>query len=61
MPERIYVVGHGAITCLGRDMDATWRGLIAGESGLRRQPSLGRDQFLQDVGGRGRRSEFGPC
>jgi 3-oxoacyl-[acyl-carrier-protein] synthase II len=51
MPERIYVVGHGAITCLGPDMDATWRGLIAGKSGLRRQPSLGRDQFLQDVAG----------
>ena len=51
MPERIYVVGHGAVTCLGRDMNATWRGLIAGESGLRRQPTLGRDQFLQDVAG----------
>ncbi|APW59793.1 3-oxoacyl-[acyl-carrier-protein] synthase 2 [Paludisphaera borealis] len=51
MPERIYVVGHGAITCLGLDMDETWRGLIAGKSGLRRQPTLGRDQFLQDVAG----------
>jgi len=51
MPERIYVVGHGAVTCLGLDMDETWRGLIAGKSGIRRQPTLGRDQFLQDVAG----------
>lgn len=51
MPERIYVVGHGAVTCLGPTMDATWSGLIAGKSGLRRQPSLDRERFLQDIGG----------
>jgi 3-oxoacyl-[acyl-carrier-protein] synthase II len=51
MAERIYVVGHGAVTCLGLDMDETWRGLIAGKSGIRRQPALGRDLFLQDVAG----------
>ena len=27
MPERILVVGHSAITCLGRTMDATWDNL----------------------------------
>lgn len=51
MPERIYVVGHGAITCLGPTMDATWDGLIAGKSGLRRRESLDREQFLQDIAG----------
>ena len=30
MPERIVVVGHAAVTCLGRDMNTTWDGLIAG-------------------------------
>ena len=51
MSESVFVVGHGAITCLGRDMDATWRGLVAGESGIRRHPSLDRGKYLQDVAG----------
>jgi 3-oxoacyl-[acyl-carrier-protein] synthase II len=52
MPERIYIVGHSALTCLGRDMETTWRGLITGKSGIRRQESLSSDQFLQDIAGR---------
>ena len=40
MPQRIVVVGHSALTCLGRDLDTTWRGLIAGRSGLRRHAAL---------------------
>ncbi|HEX8202076.1 MAG TPA: beta-ketoacyl synthase N-terminal-like domain-containing protein, partial [Isosphaeraceae bacterium] len=51
MADRIVVVGHSAVTCLGRDMDATWAGLIAGRSGLRRQPSLGAEAYLQDIAG----------
>src|SRR4051812_9081254 len=51
MPQRIVVVGHSAVTCLGRDMDATWQGLIAGRSGLRRLESLAPEGFLQDIGG----------
>jgi 3-oxoacyl-[acyl-carrier-protein] synthase II len=52
MPERIVVVGHSAITCLGRDLDATWAGLIAGRSGLRRHAHVLRpDAFLQDIAG----------
>ena len=50
MPERIFVVGHAAVTCLGRDMDSTWRGLIEGRSGIRRHAALGAS-FLQDLGG----------
>ena len=51
MPERILVVGHAAVTCLGRDMDSTWQGLVDGHSGIRRHASLGSDLFLQDIGG----------
>jgi 3-oxoacyl-[acyl-carrier-protein] synthase II len=58
MPERIFVVGHAATTCLGRDLDATWRGLIAGQSGIRRHASLGAETFLQDVAGLV--EDFGP-
>ncbi|HWE40229.1 MAG TPA: beta-ketoacyl-[acyl-carrier-protein] synthase family protein [Isosphaeraceae bacterium] len=51
MAERIVVVGHAAITCLGRDMDATWQGLIEGRSGLRRHGAFGPETYLQDVAG----------
>lgn len=51
MAERVFVVGHGAITCLGNDMDATWRALVDGASGIRRHASLDRGQYLQDVAG----------
>ena len=51
MPERIFVVGHAAVTCLGRDMDSTWRGLVEGRSGVRRHPELASEAFLQDLGG----------
>ncbi len=58
MPERIVVVGHSAVTCLGRDLEATWRGLIAGRSGIRRLSAMGPEAFLQDIGGRV--DDFGP-
>jgi 3-oxoacyl-[acyl-carrier-protein] synthase II len=51
MAERILVVGHAAVTCLGRDMDSTWRALIAGRCGIRRHSELGSESFLQDLGG----------
>src|ERR1700712_3363570 len=51
MLERGGVGGPGAITCLGRDMDATWAGLIAGLSGLKRHDALDPERFLRDVGG----------
>ena len=58
MGERIVVVGHGSVTCLGRDMDATWDGLVAGRSGLARHAAFGADAFLQDVAGVV--ADFGP-
>ena len=52
MAERIVVVGHGATTCLGRDMNATWDGLIAGKSGLKRHETLfPAETFAQNIAG----------
>ncbi len=51
MADRIFVVGHSAVTCLGRDMDSTWQGLIDCRSGIRRQPALGTETYLQDLAG----------
>lgn len=58
MTDRILVVGHAAVTCLGPTMDTTWNALVAGRSGIRRQPSLPLDIFLQDIAGMV--AEFGP-
>jgi 3-oxoacyl-[acyl-carrier-protein] synthase II len=51
MAERIFVVGHSALTCLGADMSSTWQGLIEGRSGVRRHAELRSEEFLQDLGG----------
>ncbi|HEV3167767.1 MAG TPA: beta-ketoacyl-[acyl-carrier-protein] synthase family protein [Isosphaeraceae bacterium] len=58
MTDRIVVVGHGAVTCLGRDMDTTWENLLAGRSGLRRHEAFPPEAFLQDVAGLV--DDFGP-
>jgi len=47
----IAVIGHGAVTCLGVGMGATWRGLVEGRSGLSRQPWMGPDRFATDIVG----------
>lgn len=51
MPERIYIVGHSAVTCLGPDIGSTWDALIEGKSGIKRHESLGPEQYLQNIGG----------
>lgn len=51
MAEPVMVVGLGAVTCLGRDMNETWSGLIAGRSGLARCESLRGERYLQDIAG----------
>ena len=58
MTERIVVVGTGAVTCLGRDMDATWAALIAGKSGIRRHASLPIEDYRVDLAGMV--EDFGP-
>ena len=51
MSDRIAILGHSAVTCLGSDMESTWARLIAGKSGLRRQPSLEKGNHLQVIAG----------
>jgi 3-oxoacyl-[acyl-carrier-protein] synthase II len=51
MPERIFVVGHAAVTCLGRDIDSTWQALVEGRSGIKRHAALAGEKYLQDLGG----------
>ncbi|WP_152053982.1 beta-ketoacyl-[acyl-carrier-protein] synthase family protein [Tautonia marina] len=52
MSDRIVVVGHAAVTCLGNDLDRTWQGLVAGKSGLARHPDrLDPGSYLQDIAG----------
>jgi 3-oxoacyl-[acyl-carrier-protein] synthase II len=51
MADRIFVVGHSAVTCLGRDMDSTWEGLIGCRSGIRRHPAFEGETYLQDLAG----------
>ncbi len=58
MPSAIHVVGHGAVTCLGKDAPSTWQALVAGRSGIQRQNALGGDLYLQDLGGVV--ADFGP-
>ncbi|WP_435018986.1 beta-ketoacyl-[acyl-carrier-protein] synthase family protein [Tundrisphaera sp. TA3] len=58
MTDRIVVVGHSATTCLGRDMDATWEGLLAGRSGIKRHAQLAPESYLVDLGGMV--EDFGP-
>ena len=52
MAERIVVVGHAAVTCLGPDIDATWENLVAGRSGIKRHAGFTPDVYLRDVAGR---------
>jgi 3-oxoacyl-[acyl-carrier-protein] synthase II len=58
MTDRIVVVGHSAVTCLGRDIDATWAGLVAGRSGIRRHSALSAESYLVDLAGMV--DDFGP-
>ncbi len=58
MTDRIVVVGHGAVTCLGRDMDATWAALCAGRSGIKRHATLNPENYLVDLAGMV--EDFGP-
>jgi len=52
MTDRIVVVGLGAVTCLGRDLQQTWEGLIAGRSGLKRHTeTLDPSLYLQEIAG----------
>lgn len=53
--RRVVVTGMGAVTCLGRSVEATWRGLIENRSGLSRiekfDPSGLRNEVAGEVKG----------
>jgi len=51
MSDRIVIVGHSAVTCLGRDFQTTWDNLLKGRSGIARHPLLPSEHFLQNIGG----------
>ncbi len=59
MAEQVVVIGCSTVTCLGRTLDATWEGLCAPRSGLRRHQDSDDAQFLQDISGRVQ--GLGPC
>jgi 3-oxoacyl-[acyl-carrier-protein] synthase II len=54
-PRRVVVTGMGAVSPLGNDVDATWEGLVAGRSGIRRteafDPSRLNSQMAGEVRG----------
>ncbi|HEV2108770.1 MAG TPA: beta-ketoacyl-[acyl-carrier-protein] synthase family protein [Thermomicrobiales bacterium] len=43
--HRVVVTGLGAITSLGGNVEDTWRRVVAGETGIRRQPHLDPAQY----------------
>jgi 3-oxoacyl-[acyl-carrier-protein] synthase II len=51
MSSRIVVVGLGATTCLGPDLDTTWQNLLASRGGLRRHAHLDDSRYLQNIAG----------
>lgn len=51
MSSRIVVVGLGATTCLGPDLESTWQALLAGRGGLRRHDRLDESHYLQTIAG----------
>jgi len=44
-PRRVVITGLGAITSLAPSARGTWQRLLAGESGIRRDPNLDPDKF----------------
>ena len=53
MAEWILAVGCSALSCLGKDLDSTWDGLIAGRSGLEHMSRLAPQSYLQAIGAPG--------
>jgi 3-oxoacyl-[acyl-carrier-protein] synthase II len=49
--RRVVVTGMGALTPLGNDVEGTWRGLAAGESGVRRIESFDPSRLTSQMAG----------
>jgi 3-oxoacyl-[acyl-carrier-protein] synthase II len=51
MTRSVVVTGLGAVTPLGNDADTTWRGLVAGRSGIGRLSTFDTEGFPVRIGG----------
>lgn len=49
--RRVVITGMGALTPLGLSMGDTWKGLVAGRSGIRRISSLDLSECSSQIGG----------
>ncbi len=48
--RKVYVVGYDAVTCLGNDLETTWRRAVSGEAGFRRVTRCQTDSRSNIVG-----------
>lgn len=51
MPQRVVITGIGAITAVGSGKDGLWRGILRGESGVRRITHFDPSPFDSQVAG----------
>lgn len=51
MPQRVVITGIGAITAVGSGKDGLWRGILRGESGVRRITRFDPSSFDSQVAG----------
>lgn len=51
MPQRVVITGIGAITAVGSGKDGLWRGILRGESGVRRITRFDPSPFDSQVAG----------
>lgn len=50
-PRRVVVTGLGMLTCLGNDVDTTWKGILEGQSGIRPIDKFDAESFKTKFSG----------